>query len=347
MKALEIEKSGTVVWYQSLMADASLIVLALATYLVNSWYVNFLSDKARLILVCIAILIMSVRVAILFVNRRDLSAVSHWGLTFFSCLYRLCGKLLQPSRKESIFTSKEEQTQFLFVFVKLFYIPLMTQFVLNNINDVQHEVKRVMQHGMDRDIMMLFNNTVFPIALTCLFLVDTVFFFFGYLFESKLLNNKVRSVESTWSGWIVALICYPPFNDVLSRFTVYQWSNYSYFDDYRATFAMRFIALLLLIVYVAASVFLGRKCSNLTNRGIVSRGVYGIVRHPAYISKVLFWWVLILPLISSNVYAIISLGTWSFIYFLRALTEERHLLQDPDYVAYCQKVRYRFIPGLY
>jgi protein-S-isoprenylcysteine O-methyltransferase Ste14 len=38
---------------------------------------------------------------------------------------------------------------------------------------------------------------------------------------------------------------------------------------------------------------------------------------------------------------------WSFIYFLRAITEERHLSNDPEYVAYAQKVRYRFIPGVF
>jgi protein-S-isoprenylcysteine O-methyltransferase Ste14 len=38
---------------------------------------------------------------------------------------------------------------------------------------------------------------------------------------------------------------------------------------------------------------------------------------------------------------------WGTIYFLRALTEEKFLMRDPDYVAYCRKVKYRFIPGIY
>jgi len=38
---------------------------------------------------------------------------------------------------------------------------------------------------------------------------------------------------------------------------------------------------------------------------------------------------------------------WSAVYFVRAWTEERHLLADPEYQAYVQKVRYRFIPGIY
>jgi protein-S-isoprenylcysteine O-methyltransferase Ste14 len=44
--------------------------------------------------------------------------------------------------------------------------------------------------------------------------------------------------------------------------------------------------------------------------------------------------------------AVLSMAFWSLIYYLRAVTEERHLMNDPDYQAYCRKVRYRFIPGL-
>jgi len=35
------------------------------------------------------------------------------------------------------------------------------------------------------------------------------------------------------------------------------------------------------------------------------------------------------------------------IYTVRALTEERHLMKDPEYRAYCKKVKYRFIPGVF
>jgi protein-S-isoprenylcysteine O-methyltransferase Ste14 len=38
---------------------------------------------------------------------------------------------------------------------------------------------------------------------------------------------------------------------------------------------------------------------------------------------------------------------WGVIYVLRALTEERHLLKVTEYRAYCKKVKYRFIPGLF
>ena len=30
--------------------------------------------------------------------------------------------------------------------------------------------------------------------------------------ESKKLKNEIRSVDATTSGWLVCIICYPPFN---------------------------------------------------------------------------------------------------------------------------------------
>jgi protein-S-isoprenylcysteine O-methyltransferase Ste14 len=40
-------------------------------------------------------------------------------------------------------------------------------------------------------------------------------------------------------------------------------------------------------------------------------------------------------------------AAWGTIYFLRSVTEEQFLSRDPEYVAYCQRVKYRFIPGIY
>jgi len=103
--------------------------------------------------------------------------------------------------------------------------------------------------------------------------------------------------------------------------------------------------ILLLLVYLWATLSLGTRCSNLTNRGIVKGGAYRFIRHPAYIAKNTAWWLTILPVMS--IPAFLSMLTWSFIYYLRAITEERHLIKDPDYQKYCRKVKYRFIPWVW
>ena len=92
------------------------------------------------------------------------------------------------------------------------------------------------------------------------------------------------------------------------------------------------------------------------------RGPYALIRHPGYVGKNLFWLLTLLPLFfnadprdagfSWLQHLLLGAATvggflaWSAIYILRALTEEKLLRNDPDYVAYCLKVKYRFIPGL-
>ena len=87
---------------------------------------------------------------------------------------------------------------------------------------------------------------------------------------------------------------------------------------------------------------MGAKCSNLTNRGIVSRGAYRIVRHPAYSSKLIAWWIMCLPIL--NVKVFISMMAWTILYVLRAYTEEKHLIKDIEYRAYMKKIKWQFIP---
>jgi protein-S-isoprenylcysteine O-methyltransferase Ste14 len=96
-------------------------------------------------------------------------------------------------------------------------------------------------------------------------------------------------------------------------------------------------------IFAWASVSLGFKGSNLTNRGIVASGPYRFVRHPAYTAKVLLW------IIQGIFFAQFTTGilmAFLIIYFLRAWTEERHLSLDPDYLEYRKKVKWRYIPGL-
>jgi protein-S-isoprenylcysteine O-methyltransferase Ste14 len=116
------------------------------------------------------------------------------------------------------------------------------------------------------------------------------------------------------------------------------------------------LLLTLMAVYSWASVALGWKASNLTHRGIVARGPYAVVRHPAYVCKNMAWWIGSAPLVmtafsESTLSGVATLGSvvgWTLLYALRALTEEDHLRSvDGAYAAYAAKVRYRFVPWLY
>ena len=122
-------------------------------------------------------------------------------------------------------------------------------------------------------------------------------------------------------------------------------NDYASFGSMELTIIARIGIIVLFLVYLAATFSLGFKASNLTNRGIVTKGPYAYIRHPAYISKNLVWWITLIPVM--NWYFFWGMSFWSILYFFRAMTEERHLLMDPDYKEYCKKVKFRFIPGFF
>ena len=79
------------------------------------------------------------------------------------------------------------------------------------------------------------------------------------------------------------------------------------------------------------------------NRGIVKRGPYSLIRHPAYISKNLIW---ILSFVFHGASVLGSVIVLCTLYYFRAVTEERHLSKDLEYREYMKEVKYRFIPGV-
>ena len=234
----------------------------------------------------------------------------------------------------------------LFALVKFFFIPIMIKFAVGNFEAVQFRINFMVTHEMDWFSYKFFNAHFYGLALATIFLIDTGLFAFGYLFEASWLKNKIRSVDTSFFGWLAALACYPPFTDAFAKWAPWHTSDYAWFGSPQVSFWVRLLLVLLLVGYVSATISLGTKCSNLTNRGIVTKGAYAIVRHPAYICKNLFWWIVLMPAIPNTPLAIAGMVFWTMIYFFRAVTEERHLIKDPDYQAYCEKVRYRFIPGV-
>jgi protein-S-isoprenylcysteine O-methyltransferase Ste14 len=141
------------------------------------------------------------------------------------------------------------------------------------------------------------------------------------------------------------------------RFFEWQSNDFPSFENNGVHFAVNIALLLSLAIYSWASIALGFKASNLTNRGIVMHGPYKFVRHPAYAAKNLAWWLGALPTmlmlyVSSNwrgmAYCFVALLGWSAIYVLRAITEERHLLMtDNGYKQYSQAVQWRFVPRVW
>lgn len=237
-------------------------------------------------------------------------------------------------------------------------MPLMLHWLFGHITSMVNVGYAVWQNWDFLSLTDLFNSSLYSFLFQTILFFDVLFFTIGYLIESKKLKNEIISVEPTILGWVVCLICYPPFNESLTKIVGWNSSDYPNLLSVSVTFHIIICVCILLLmgIYAFASLNLNFKASNLTNRGIISSGIYGVVRHPAYIAKNLAWWIGGIPFIviafHTSLLAVmsvlLSLGFWSFIYFLRAITEERHLLLGNNgYAEYMKKVRYRFIPGVY
>ena len=189
-----------------------------------------------------------------------------------------------------------------------------------------------------------------PVALAqfliaVMFLIDITLATVGYILTMKPLDAHIRSAMPYASGWVAALICYPPFilmgpgGPLDYHPGTEDWAYW--LRDYPALLWISGAFLVALTaVYAWATVAFGLRFSNLTHRGILTHGPYSWMRHPAYVSKNAFWWLSTLPFLVTTASLSDALRNTAIlaavggVYWWRALTEEKHLRSDSDYRAY-------------
>jgi protein-S-isoprenylcysteine O-methyltransferase Ste14 len=101
-----------------------------------------------------------------------------------------------------------------------------------------------------------------------------------------------------------------------------------------------------LLVVIGGKMSLGRSFGLMpANRGIVSSGLYRIVRHPIYMGYLIthVGFVLANPTLWNAMALIVA----DLALLLRAVCEERTLAQDSQYRMYQQTVRWRVVPGVF
>jgi protein-S-isoprenylcysteine O-methyltransferase Ste14 len=101
-----------------------------------------------------------------------------------------------------------------------------------------------------------------------------------------------------------------------------------------------------LLVVIAGKLSLGRSFGLMpANRGVVSTGLYRLVRHPIYMGYL----VCHVGVLAANpsTWNVLTLVCADAALMIRALYEERVLAQDPAYRDYLQLVRWRVLPGIF
>ena len=79
---------------------------------------------------------------------------------------------------------------------------------------------------------------------------------------------------------------------------------------------------------------------------VVTTGPYAIVRHPGYLSGIL--WLASIPLILGSLYAFAPVALYTVLMGLRTYLEDRTLQEElPGYTEYVERVKYRLFPGIW
>jgi len=175
------------------------------------------------------------------------------------------------------------------------------------------------------------------------FFIDILFGGLGYIMTFRPLDTHIRSAHPTLLGWVAALSCYPPLTIMGNGMALdyRQTPEWFYWFAGLPWLALVWASLIVLLVafYAWSTLVFGMRFSNLTHRGILTHGPYSLTKHPAYLTKVLFWWMVHMPFLNPDsrweaLRNTLLLLFISWVYWLRARTEERHLRTDPVYEQY-------------
>ncbi len=217
--------------------------------------------------------------------------------------------------------------------VKAFFLPIMLYYLAANATRLD-----AIAEGFTGDPVEI----VLAFILVCV-IVDLAIANVGYAMTFRLFDAHVRSPNRYLGGWVVTLVCYAPFNEIVLR-QIFDYRNdlqwHQIVGDYPLFYWPWLAAIVALyVIHVWSKAVYGLRWSNLTHRGILTCGPYRYTKHPDYLTKSVFFWLTAAPFLTAADPAAawtstLALVVTNLIYWGRARMEEKHLSEDPDYVAY-------------
>lgn len=182
--------------------------------------------------------------------------------------------------------------------------------------------------------------------------ITTSVYAISYLTDTKFLGSKIKYADTTPLGILSCLACFYPFMLITNQLVPMTQDALIPVDNNVLRIVLYVLVTLVNFISMIAILRLGAKVGNLTNRGIVTGFPYNIVRHPDYSMQMCYVILTVIP-VCVNVESILDKFIfaaggilWLFIYYIRAITEERNLIKDEKYLEYTKKVKHRFIPGV-
>ena len=97
---------------------------------------------------------------------------------------------------------------------------------------------------------------------------------------------------------------------------------------------------------IKENTFLSRTIEVQENQKVITSGMYGIVRHPMYLTTIVMF--LMIPLILGSIFSFCIFLTYPLIIVKRIRNEEKVLEEQLEgYLEYEKKVKFRLIPGIW
>ncbi len=237
------------------------------------------------------------------------------------------------------------------VMLRVFFLPVMMGYMTGNVqqiiegeSDYANTLLQHLSHSPSLALMQFFLIVYFFLAS-----IDTLFAIIGYLITFRPLDSHIRSTEPTLLGWVVCIVCYYPFWEILFAAFLFEklYNNpewYLWFNEYPMLLAVWGpLVIIGMGLEALTTLTFGIRFSNLTYRGLISTGTFRLSKHPQYIFKMLNRFCCFVPFLSLDGLTGVAQNTMIFfaicvVYYLRAKTEENHLSRYPEYVEYAKWV---------
>lgn len=253
---------------------------------------------------------------------------------------RLPFRKRRPASK-TYWRHKAMRYRWMMIFIKSYYLPLVVGSFYFSVIKLLRFQNLPAHQGIGFLITLMFLNRFLQLLSSMMATVS-------YTVENKRFGYPVIAAETSLIGIFFCIICYPPAQWLPARFLTRQddIANLLFAPSSILGWIAAGAATFFFGIYVLGIFNLGLRFANLTYRGTQAKGLFAVVRHPQYSAKLLGFFFEWLPFFTIPVNMLLYLG-WVAIYVCRTLSEERFLKQFPDYRAYCEKVKWRFIPGIW
>ena len=163
-------------------------------------------------------------------------------------------------------------------------------------------------------------------------------------FLKRRLENKEKEIEQKYVLLYSSLMFILGF--VISGLNFrYKWIILDDIVVYIGSFIF-IISYILYALVLKENTYLNRTIKVEKNQKLISTGLYGIVRHPMYLSTILLF--LSMPLILNSILSFVLFLIYPFIIVKRINNEEMVLEKElSGYIEYEKKVKYKLIPFIW